>query len=147
MDTRKENRSSPTYVNVDFLARKTTFPSPTSPLLNGRVNVNHVIKVCEVVFDYDASGDDELSLRRGEKLELLSTDAKISGDEGWWTGKSGDKVGIFPANFVEILENRCRPSIDNHRHAGLHITRIPFNELALEEVIGIGGFGKVYRGI
>jgi len=74
---------------------------------------------------------------------VLSTDAKISGDEGWWTGKLGDKVGIFPANFVtenNILEN-VTTVVGN-----AHITEIDFGELELEEVIGVGGFGKVYRG-
>jgi hypothetical protein len=42
------------------------------------------------------------SLRRGTLVEVLSTDAHISGDEGWWTGRVGNKVGIFPSNFVTI---------------------------------------------
>lgn len=86
-------------------------------------------------FRYDAQGEDELSLKRGDIVEVLSTDAKISGDEGWWTGKLGDKVGIFPANFV------VDTAVGND-----HITEIEFKELELEEVIGVGGFGKVYRG-
>lgn len=45
------------------------------------------------LYDYDAQGEDELSLRKGQIVEVLSEDAKISGDEGWWTGKIGDKVG------------------------------------------------------
>ncbi|CAH2241603.1 jg3937 [Pararge aegeria aegeria] len=49
------------------------------------------------VYDYVAQGEDELSLRRGEIVEVLSKDSTISGDEGWWTGKIGDRVGIFPA--------------------------------------------------
>lgn len=95
-------------------------------------------------YNYDAQGEDELSLRRGDIVEVLSTDAKISGDEGWWTGKLGDKVGIFPANFVtesNILDNASAPVMGN-----VHITEIDFSELELEEVIGVGGFGKVYRG-
>lgn len=95
-------------------------------------------------YNYDAQGEDELSLRRGDIVEVLSTDAKISGDEGWWTGKLGDKVGIFPANFVtesNILDNASAPVLGN-----VHITEIDFSELELEEVIGVGGFGKVYRG-
>lgn len=95
-------------------------------------------------YNYDAQGEDELSLRRGDIVEVLSTDAKISGDEGWWTGKLGDKVGIFPANFVtesNILDNASAPVVGN-----VHITEIDFSELELEEVIGVGGFGKVYRG-
>lgn len=46
------------------------------------------------LYDYDAQGEDELSLRKGQIVEVLSEDAKISGDEGWWTGKIGDKVRV-----------------------------------------------------
>lgn len=46
------------------------------------------------LYDYDAQGEDELSLRKGQIVEVLSEDAKISGDEGWWTGKIGDRVSI-----------------------------------------------------
>lgn len=82
-----------------------------------------------VFYDYDAQGEDELTLRKGDVVEVLSKDAKISGDEGWWTGKIGDKVGIFPANFL----------IDR-------ITEIDYSELKLGGIIGVGGFNRVYRG-
>ena len=36
----------------------------------------------------------------GDLIEVLSKDYKISGDEGWWTGKCNGKVGVFPCNFV-----------------------------------------------
>lgn len=45
-----------------------------------------------VLYDYDAKGEDELTLRRGQIVVVLSMDSNISGDEGWWTGKIGDKV-------------------------------------------------------
>lgn len=34
-----------------------------------------------VKFDYQAQGEDELSLRRGQIIEVLSKDKNISGDE------------------------------------------------------------------
>ncbi|XP_063884128.1 uncharacterized protein LOC135113072 isoform X13 [Scylla paramamosain] len=89
--------------------------------------------LCTILYDYEAQGDDELSLRHGEVIEVLSRDVKISGDEGWWTGKINGKVGIFPSNFVQNVRD-------------LEPVEIDFNELGLEEVIGVGGFGKVYRG-
>ncbi|CAG9860928.1 unnamed protein product [Phyllotreta striolata] len=100
------------------------------------------------LYDYDAQGDDELSLRKGQIVEVLSEDAKISGDEGWWTGKIGDKVGIFPSNFVAHRD----PEQDFSDHynniiADIDPVKIDFSELELEEVIGVGGFGKVYRGV
>lgn len=56
--------------------------------------------VWTAVFDYEASADDELSLRKGDLVEVLSKDSLVSGDEGWWTGMIEDRVGIFPSNYV-----------------------------------------------
>lgn len=103
------------------------------------------------VFDYEATADEELTLRRGDLLEVLSKDSKVSGDEGWWTGKIQDKVGIFPSNYV------TKGDATNYQQltaGGLVVggvgecpLEIDFSELLLEEVIGAGGFGKVYRGL
>ncbi|KAM4607999.1 mitogen-activated protein kinase kinase kinase 21 [Polymixia lowei] len=102
-------------------------------------------------YDYEASGEDELSLRRGDVVEVLSKDAAISGDEGWWTGKINHRVGIFPSNYVTY-----QPAIYRLPATGVSVgvpERVPtspvqivFSELVLEEIIGVGGFGKVYRG-
>uniref|UniRef100_A0A336MLA7 mitogen-activated protein kinase kinase kinase n=1 Tax=Culicoides sonorensis TaxID=179676 RepID=A0A336MLA7_CULSO len=87
-------------------------------------------------FDYNAQTEDELSLRKGQIVVLLSKDAKISGDEGWWTGKLGDKVGIFPSNFV---------TNEDPLFQDVSPLEIDYVELELHEVIGVGGFGKVHR--
>uniref|UniRef100_T1JJC8 mitogen-activated protein kinase kinase kinase n=1 Tax=Strigamia maritima TaxID=126957 RepID=T1JJC8_STRMM len=107
---------------------------------NGREDSKKVLWTA--IYDYEAQGEDELSLRRGEVVEVLSKDSKISGDEGWWTGKISDKVGIFPANFVTQQDvNHVSPVGNDDRPF-----EIKFYDLKLEEVIGVGGFGKVYRG-
>ncbi|XP_069360096.1 mitogen-activated protein kinase kinase kinase 11-like isoform X3 [Maniola hyperantus] len=94
------------------------------------------------VYDYVAQGEDELSLRRGEIVEVLSKDANISGDEGWWTGKIGDRVGIFPAVYVTEDDPLAVTSVIGD----VDPPRVSYSELKLEEVIGSGGFGTVYRG-
>ncbi|XP_061453265.1 mitogen-activated protein kinase kinase kinase 10 isoform X2 [Rhineura floridana] len=96
------------------------------------------------IFDYEATAEEELTLRRGDLVEVLSKDSTVSGDEGWWTGKLQEKVGIFPSNYVtsdpehtQIQSSlNCPPPLE-----------ISFQELALEEIIGVGGFGKVYKGV
>uniref|UniRef100_A0A672JM06 Mitogen-activated protein kinase kinase kinase n=1 Tax=Salarias fasciatus TaxID=181472 RepID=A0A672JM06_SALFA len=88
------------------------------------------------VFDYEATAEDELSLRRGDLVEVLSKDSLVSGDEGWWTGMIADRVGIFPSNYVS-----------RGSRAGIKNAQIDFSELTLEEIIGVGGFGKVYRAV
>ncbi|XP_068597326.1 mitogen-activated protein kinase kinase kinase 21 [Brachionichthys hirsutus] len=102
-------------------------------------------------YDYEASGEDELSLRRGDVVEVLSKDAAISGDEGWWTGKINHRVGIFPSNYVTYEPAIYRlPGTGGSEGVPERVpsspVRIPFSELVLEEIIGVGGFGKVYRG-
>ncbi|XP_069956487.1 mitogen-activated protein kinase kinase kinase 11-like isoform X3 [Cherax quadricarinatus] len=117
-------------------ASQNTSSSSSTQASVGRTSQNQTC-VCTTLYDYEAQGDDELSLRHGEIIEVLSQDVKISGDEGWWTGKINGKVGIFPSNFVAEVQNI----------KDVEPVEIDFNELELEEVIGVGGFGKVYRGL
>ncbi|XP_044515904.1 mitogen-activated protein kinase kinase kinase 9 [Gracilinanus agilis] len=101
------------------------------------------------VFDYEAAGEDELTLRLGDVVEVLSKDSQVSGDEGWWTGQLNQRVGIFPSNYVtprSAFSSRCQPGgEDPSCYPAIHLLEIDFAELTLEEIIGIGGFGKVYR--
>ncbi|KAM9480896.1 mitogen-activated protein kinase kinase kinase 10 isoform 2-T2 [Clarias gariepinus] len=96
------------------------------------------------VFDYEAATEEELTLRRGDLLEVLSKDSKVSGDEGWWTGKIQDKVGIFPSNYVTRSDTMLPTG--GLLVGGESPLEIDFSELCLDEVIGAGGFGKVYKG-
>lgn len=98
-----------------------------------------------VVFDYEATAEEELTLRRGDVVEVLSKDAHVSGDEGWWTGKINGKVGIFPSNYV--VSDPRYTTFDGAPRDCPHPLEIDFKELVIEEIIGVGGFGKVYRGL
>ncbi|XP_041724403.2 mitogen-activated protein kinase kinase kinase 11 [Coregonus clupeaformis] len=116
---------------------------------------NFTNPVWTALFDYEASGKDELTLHKGDLVEVLSLDSEISGDEGWWAGKVNNKVGIFPSNYVSFKP----PSYGKLQGSGVgelgpavvgvgefEPEAVDFRELSLEEVIGVGGFGKVYRG-
>ncbi|XP_053830306.1 mitogen-activated protein kinase kinase kinase 21 isoform X2 [Vidua macroura] len=98
------------------------------------------------LYDYEASGEDELSLRRGDVVEVLSQDAAVSGDDGWWAGKIRRRLGIFPANYVTRQPRNGAAAGGGGRGdpAGT-LTEIDFQHLELQEIIGVGGFGKVYR--
>ena len=56
----------------------------------------HVV-IAKVIFDHDAGGDDELSLKEGELVEVLDQE-----DDGWWKGLLNGKKELFPSNFVEL---------------------------------------------
>ncbi|NXX85590.1 M3K21 kinase, partial [Urocolius indicus] len=102
------------------------------------------------LYDYEASGEDELSLRRGDVVEVLSQDAAVSGDDGWWAGKIRHRLGIFPANYVTRQPRGGAAAAGGGGGGGRRdpagsLTEIDFQHLELQEIIGVGGFGKVYR--
>ncbi|XP_044259220.1 SH3 domain-containing kinase-binding protein 1 isoform X2 [Tribolium madens] len=56
--------------------------------------------LCEVKFAYKAQNDDELTLKEGDLVTLISKDGQ---DPGWWKGELNGVVGVFPDNFVTVL--------------------------------------------
>lgn len=90
--------------------------------------VQEGIKIWYSLFDYEAKRDDELSLTKGTQVEVLTKDPKISGTDGWWTGKikDEDKVGVFPSNFVAAQATPPKPTI----------VEIDYKDLKLGDIIG-----------
>uniref|UniRef100_A0A3Q3ASN5 Osteoclast-stimulating factor 1 n=1 Tax=Kryptolebias marmoratus TaxID=37003 RepID=A0A3Q3ASN5_KRYMA len=54
----------------------------------------------KVAFAYEAKNEDELSLKEGETVRILSKD---TGEPGWWRGETGGNYGVFPNNFVTLV--------------------------------------------
>lgn len=53
-----------------------------------------------VEYDYDAQEGDELTLRRGDIIRDV-----VKKQEGWWEGVLNEKRGLFPDNFVKVLND------------------------------------------
>lgn len=54
-----------------------------------------------VVYAYQPLNEDELAMEVGDIINVL--DKKIE-DVGWWRGELKGKIGVFPDNFVELIE-------------------------------------------
>lgn len=67
-------------------------------------------------FSFDARSDDELTLIEGDIVSVLGR----ADYKGWWKGQLENKVGVFPANYVELIEEKdtAREEKD-HNHSGL----------------------------
>jgi myosin-1 len=52
----------------------------------------------KALYDYDANEADELTIRAGDLIVLISKD-----DPGWWTGSLNGKKGLFPSNYVQDI--------------------------------------------
>ncbi|XP_018777904.1 hematopoietic lineage cell-specific protein-like isoform X2 [Serinus canaria] len=56
--------------------------------------------VCAVaLYDYQGDGDDEISFDPDDTITHIEMV-----DEGWWRGQCHGRVGLFPANYVKLLQ-------------------------------------------
>lgn len=106
-----------------------------------------------VIGDFNGLYRDELTIRVGEKIEIISKDTLVSRNIGWWTGRDDrGKIGIFPAACVSMEGSAShgdtgaaaegRETSNGEYSLGIHS-----KDVEMKEVVGIGGFGKVYRAI
>ena len=102
------------------------------------------ITLCTALYDYTALEKDELCFSVGDEIEVYS--AEEGSDPGWRYGRRvGDKdgkIGLLPANFV--TQGTVRDAVERQLAKPIVIN---FEELAFNEVIGSGGFGKVHRAV
>lgn len=54
--------------------------------------------LAKALFDFRGGKENELSLRRGCRVVVLSKEGDA---KGWWKGKIGEQVGFFPKEYVE----------------------------------------------
>jgi len=61
-----------------------------------KVQPKHQGPTVKTIYPYEAQDIDELTFSKDQIIELLQKD-----DSGWWQGKLGPKIGLFPANYVQ----------------------------------------------
>ncbi|CRK88948.1 CLUMA_CG002612, isoform A [Clunio marinus] len=66
---------------------------------------------CKVIYSYKESKEDELTLAVGDLIEVFE-----EVEDGWWKGKLGNKVGVFPSNFVELIDSTSPISANRKSH-------------------------------
>ena len=74
-------------------------PSPVEPTtpVGGADDEEEAVALYD--FDADPKGEDELSVREGERLVVLDKNA----DEDWWRVRnSSGREGVVPAQYVEV---------------------------------------------
>uniref|UniRef100_A0A8C2U7T8 SH3 domain containing kinase binding protein 1 n=1 Tax=Coturnix japonica TaxID=93934 RepID=A0A8C2U7T8_COTJA len=75
----------------------TASQEPTKTEVDSRTKTK---EYCKVIFPYEAQNDDELTIREGDVVTLISKDCI---DVGWWEGELNGRRGVFPDNFVKLL--------------------------------------------
>ena len=83
---------------------------PPPPPVKERLNIflSYLTVSARVCDDRLAEENDELTIEKGKIIENV-----IKKDDGWWEGEINGKRGLFPDNFVEIIEHAEAGKEDN----------------------------------
>ncbi|GBM92086.1 F-BAR and double SH3 domains protein 2 [Araneus ventricosus] len=66
------------------------------------------ISVCQAIYDYEATCDEELSFFEGQIIKILRKNV-CDVDDGWWEGEIDGQMGLFPSLVVEELKENGEP--------------------------------------
>ncbi|QKX58668.1 uncharacterized protein TRUGW13939_05795 [Talaromyces rugulosus] len=75
-------------------------PTAPKPVFGQRTGAGAGLREDQAValFTFDADQDGDLGFKKGEVITILKRTDKA---EDWWTGRVGDRTGIFPSNYVD----------------------------------------------
>ena len=68
----------------------------------------------QVIWDYIAQREDDLTIRRGDVVEVV----EMEGD--WWVGTVDGRYGAFPSNYTQLLPQGQQPHPPPGLSRGLH---------------------------
>ncbi|CAO3622468.1 unnamed protein product [Mucor fragilis] len=101
--------SIPSKPHPSLIKPTTSSNTPASAKLNINTTpepVKHKGERAMVLHDYKPENEDEIKLMRGEYVTVIDH----MENDGWWKGISeSGATGIFPSNFVQILEDEKPP--------------------------------------
>ncbi|KAJ7322625.1 hypothetical protein JRQ81_018912 [Phrynocephalus forsythii] len=97
---RKRSNSVFTY-SVNGTADFTDEPKKINSTLQGSHNKDKVqMNTYVALYKFAPQENEDLEMRPGDRITLLE-----DSNEDWWKGKIEDRVGFFPANFVQRLQD------------------------------------------
>lgn len=92
---RSRSNTTPFESEYSYSDRKPTRPSAPKPFFGQRTGQGAGLRADQAIalFTFDADQDGDLGFKKGEIITILKRTEKA---EDWWTGRIGDRVGIFP---------------------------------------------------
>ncbi|KAL7749036.1 hypothetical protein RI367_005686 [Sorochytrium milnesiophthora] len=104
-------------------------------------------RLARVLYDFEANGPDELSLRTGSVLTLISFDTGIN---GWYKGDCHGAIGIFPANHIKMIDgsepNLTLSAASSSSAAAEHTVQQSKEKKLSQYGVKMGGIGSLFAG-
>lgn len=105
VNLKKNNKQRPKMMEINFnpSGDNTVKQDNKAALNNIKDSSSGPVPASEfasVMFDYAPALPDELALKKGDIVAVISKETE---DEGWWRGELNGKTGLFPDNFVMLI--------------------------------------------
>ncbi len=84
------------YSYSDQKPTRPTAPKPVFKQRTGSLGKDQA----RALFTFDADQEGDLGFKKGD---IITITKRTDNKEDWWTGRIGDRVGIFPSNYVEAM--------------------------------------------
>jgi lipid-binding SYLF domain-containing protein len=75
-------------------------PSAPKPAFGGAKRASMAANQAIAKFTFDGEQAGDLSFKKGEIITIVK---RTENESDWWTGRVGDREGIFPSNYVETV--------------------------------------------
>ncbi|OCT85502.1 growth factor receptor-bound protein 2 [Xenopus laevis] len=72
---------------------------PSNPQRAQASSTPQRIQMVKALYDFQAMEPDELGFKYSDVIEVLDCS-----DRSWWMGRLGERVGLFPTNYVTIID-------------------------------------------
>ena len=84
------------YNYSDQKPTRPTAPKPVFKQRTGSLNKDQA----RALFTFDADQEGDLGFKKGD---IITITKRTENKEDWWTGSIGDRTGVFPSNYVEVV--------------------------------------------
>ncbi|KAJ5168781.1 SH3 domain-containing protein [Penicillium canariense] len=97
---RSRSNTAPFDEDYSYSDRRPSRPTAPKPVFGQRTGQGAALRQDQAIalYTFDADQDGDLGFKKGEIITILKRTEKA---EDWWTGRIGDRVGIFPSNYVD----------------------------------------------
>lgn len=93
--SRSRSNTAPFEEDYVYSDRKPTRPTAPKPVFGQKTGAAAALRQDQAIalYTFDADQEGDLGFRKGDIITILKRTDK---SEDWWTGRIGDRVGIFP---------------------------------------------------
>ncbi|RHZ62165.1 putative telomere silencing protein Zds1 [Aspergillus thermomutatus] len=128
---RSRSNTAPFEEDYVYSDRKPSRPTAPKPVFGQRTGQSAPLRADQAIalYTFDADQEGDLGFKKGDIITILKRTDKA---EDWWTGRIGDRVGIFPSDpshhVTEAIGHMYEDDYDRRESKRLSFLSSPLSE-------------------